>query len=387
VSGSVVKNGSAVAEFERELASYCGAKYAIGAANGTVTLQAALVALGVKPGDRVATTPLTMAATTIAILNVGAVPMFTDVDPATWTMAIEGRPCGAAQMPVSLYGLCVPHAAITDEQRRSYGSNHIVSSTIDDAAQTLRKHSGAAFTSLSFQSSKVLSLGEGGALLTNDETLAENARSYLSLGYKMTATQARIDPDALKSPTFERHHSYPSINGRMNDITAAAGLDLFNMAVGGVGWTRSWPDELVRLRREAAQLYRDAISGCDWLRPQHVPEGWTHDYWSWAVACNTPQRAVALQAKMGELGAEVPYGAWRLTYQEPALRHLAPHCFDCDRPGLCDVIRFGTEPCRRSLCPIAEDLQPRLLQFQTNRIDSAEKNAKALKRAIEELSA
>ena len=64
-----MRNGATVAAFERELAAYCGAKYAIAASNGTVTLQAALVALGVQPGDRVAVPPLTMSATTIAVLN------------------------------------------------------------------------------------------------------------------------------------------------------------------------------------------------------------------------------------------------------------------------------------------------------------------------------
>jgi hypothetical protein len=62
-------------------------------------------------------------------------------------------------------------------------------------------------------------------------------------------------------------------------------------------------------------------------------------------------------------GGERPYPAWRVSYQEPALRHLAPD---------------GT-------CPMAEDLQPRLVQFQTNDIPSAIRNARALSRAIEEI--
>jgi dTDP-4-amino-4,6-dideoxygalactose transaminase len=300
-----------------------------------------------------------MSSTTIAVLHAGAVPVFCDVDERTWLMGGAGY--SIPTIPVSLYGL---HAQSGFSGR-----------AIDDAAQTLRPHNILAeFTSYSFQASKILALGEGGMLVTNDEELAIKAREFSSLGYRMRADQPRIDPDAIKSPTFERHHSL-GWNYRLNDLTAEVGRRRLDHA-----------DGLIANRRAAASFYRDAIAGCDWLTSQHVPEGWVHDMWSFAVACDTPQRAVALQAKMGELGAEVPYGAWRLTYQEPALRHLAPHCFDCDRPGLCDVIRFGTEPCRRSLCPIAEDLQPRLLQFQTNHIESAEKNAKALKRAIEELS-
>jgi dTDP-4-amino-4,6-dideoxygalactose transaminase len=121
----------------------------------------------------------------------------------------------------------------------------------------------------------------------------------------------------------------------------------------------------VRLRREAAQLYREAIAGCDWLVPQHVPDGWTHDYWTYAVVCDTPGVALRLSDAIVRQGGEQPYPAWRLTYDEPAFQPLFK---------------------QYKLCPVAESLQPRLLQFQTNSIASAEKNAKALKRAIEELS-
>jgi perosamine synthetase len=332
------RNGTVVSAFERELAAYCGAKWAIAAANGTVTLQAALVALGVKPHDRVAVPPLTHAATSIAVLNVGALPVFLDVDPDLWIKpATRDSDRAAASIPVSLYGLCLPLAG---------------DRVIDDAAQTLRKHSGCAFTSLSFQSSKILSTGEGGALLTDDDELAERARSYLSLGYKMAAGQARIDSAALKSPTFDRHHQYPAVNGRMNDVTAAEGLRKLD-----------WMPETLDNRRYAAWLYRDALAGSEGLTPQFVPEGWRHDYWTFTIAVGGYNMAPLLADAMVRHGAERPFPAWKLTYQEPAFRHLAPD---------------GT-------CPVAESLQPNLLQMQTNDIASAERNAHALKLAIREL--
>ena len=337
--GAVLKNGEVVATFEREFAQYVGAKYAIACANGTVTLQAALVALGIKASERVAVPPLTMAATTIAVLNVGAVPVFEDVDSRTWLMD-ESSLLRIPRVPVSLYGL---HYPAFDED------------TIDDAAQTLRPHSGAAFTSYSMQASKVLSLGEGGMLVTNDEALASRARSYLSLGYAMRADQARIDPATLKAPTFERHHLASSINGRMNDVTAALGLSRLARA-----------NEMLALRREAAEFYAAAIAGCAWLTPQFVPTGWTHDYWCYAVACDTPARAVALSGAVVKHGGERPYACWRITYQEPA---FAIHV-----------------PSGATSCPVAESLQPRLLQFATNRLASAEQNARALAVAIAELS-
>jgi perosamine synthetase len=337
-----VRNGQTVAAFERELASYCGSSWAIAASNGTVTLQAALVALGVKPGDRVAVPPLTHAATTIAVLNVGAVPVFVDVDPETWlmqSMGDMGQEYLAAAIPVSLYGL-------------HWQGPYRYWTTIDDAAQTLRPHHrNTKFTSLSFQASKILSTGEGGALLTNDQELAARARSYLSLGYAMQAGQARIDPHALKSPTFARHVRWPAINGRMNDVTASRGLMMLAKA-----------DELKLTRLLSAAHYSGAIAGCAWLTPQSVPQGWDHDMWSFAVACDTPERALWLADAMERHGGERPYPAWRITYSEIAFRHLAP---------------MGT-------CPVAENLQPRILQFQCNDLASAERNATALRRAIQE---
>lgn len=319
-------NGATVAAFEREFAAYVGAKYAIACANGTVTLQGALAANNVR---RIVVPPLTMAATTIAALNVGVEVVFGDVDEKTWTLKPDLDSCN---MPVSLYGLGVPWCGSAD---------------IDDAAQTMRPHSGAVFTSYSFQASKILSTGEGGMLVTDSEDLAAGARSYLSLGYRMRADQARIDPAEIKAPTYTRHHLTHSINGRMNDTTAMLGL----MRLARVG-------EKLLDRREAADLYRNAIAGVEWLVPQFVPEGWQHDYWAYSVACDTPERAARLADAVVAHGGERPYGCWRLTYAEPAFKHLA------------------------SPCPTAESLQPRLLQFQTNHLVDAERNARALRAAI-----
>jgi perosamine synthetase len=334
--GWLVKNGAEVQAFEQAFAQYVGARYAIALCNGTATLHTALVALGVKPGDRVAVPPLTMASTTIAVLHAGAILAFCDVQEDTW-LTLPFHPEGDPRygIGVSLFGLHGPY---------------IESSTVDDAAQTLRKHGGATFTSYSFQASKILALGEGGMLVTDDEALATRAREFSSLGYRMAPDQPRIDPAVLKSPTYSRHYSL-GWNYRMNDLTAKRGLKLLEVA-----------DQLLAIRREAAFLYQSAIVGCEWLTQQYVPKRWTHDYWTYAVATDTPQRCLALLDAVAKRG-ERPYPAWRLTYQEPAFRHLALD---------------GT-------CPVAESLQPRLIQFQTNDLASAARNAKALKRAIQEV--
>lgn len=366
-----MKNGETVAAFERAFAAYVGARYAIALCNGTATLHTALIALGVKPGDRVAVPPLTMSATTLAVLHAGAVPVFCDVDRDTWLMAdrdtaTERDVANAdAWIPVSLYGL---HQPWKGER------------TIDDAAQTLRPHSGCAFTSYSFQASKILALGEGGMLVTNDEQLATRAREFSSLGYRMRADQPRIDPAMLKSPTFERHHSI-GYNYRMNDLTAAEGLRQLDRA-----------DALLQLRQDCANFYRDVLNGTSgsWISRQFVPLGCRHDYWTFAIACDTPNRAFYLANAVRFHGGEQPFPAWRLSHQEPALQHLAPgQVAKSVRRDSFGVLAWPASAAEREsvqgACPVAESLQPRILQFQTNNLESAERNAAALRRAISDL--
>ena len=348
-----MSNGEWVARFEAMFAEYVGARYAIALCNGTATLHTALVALGVKPGDRVAVPPLTMASTTIAVLHAGAVPVFCDVHPDTWLMGDQSL-YDLYGIAVSLYGL---------------HSLYMGPRFVDDAAQTLRPHHGAAFTSYSFQASKILPLGEGGMLCTNNEELATRAREFSSLGYRMDARQPRIRPEVLKSSTHQRHHSL-GWNYRMNDLTAQAGCMALAYPAGLFSGTPQPMDRYVKTRQEAAILYRHVIAGCEWLTPQHVPEGWKHDYWTYAVATDTPERCLWLLDAMERHGGERPYPAWLLTYQEPAFRYLAPSPQSTER--------------WTGLCPVAESLQPRLVQFQTNSIRSAERNAAALLRCIEE---
>lgn len=345
---------SAVQDFERAFAEYVGARYAIALCNGTATLHTALVALGVEgpsdsngdyyEGDRVAVPPLTMSATTIAVLHAGATPVFVDVDPDTWLMDYrphEGQ-CRAS-VPVSLYGLVTG----------------FVGPAVVDAAQTLQEHMGAGFTSYSFQASKILALGEGGMLVTNDETLAIRARSFSSLGYPMQADKPGIDKRALKDPAYARHHSL-GWNYRMAEAVAALGINPDDCSQRPSG---QW-DERKQERQRCAALYRDAVAGCSWIRPQQVPRSGTHDYWAYPVALESADLWHPFADAVERHGGTRPFAAWRLTYQEPAFRHLAED---------------GT-------CPVAEDLQPRIVAGQTNCQASATRNAAAWAAAIKELN-
>jgi len=366
-----VKHGETVATFEREFAAYVGARYAIAMTNGTVTLEVALRALGIGAGDRVATTPLTMAATSMAVLNVGAVPVYRDVDARTWMMCDE--PYTHALLPVSLYGL---HWNGVCDYHQPKGS-------IVDAAQTMQPFKvwcqrAGTLASYSFQRSKILNTGEGGMLVTDSEELATRARSISSLGYDMDPRQPRIDSTVLKSPDYARHVRWPAMNARMNDATAALGLQQLAHA-----------DSLRASRLVAADCYRQVVEGCDWLTPQHVPDGWQHDYWCYAVALVDADLWHPLADAIEDHGGERPYAAWRITYQEPAFRRLVGGCTACDgrrhslntgRCADCNGTMSTLNP-----CPDAESLQPRLMQFQTNTVAAAAQNARALRQAITDI--
>lgn len=356
-----MKNGEKVAELERVFAEYVNARYAVAMCNGTATLHTALAALGVKqqhfkePVPYVAVPPLTMASTTIAVLHAGGVPVFVDVDPDTWLAENHPMRKATVGLTVSLYGLHWPENWPVD---------------IDDAAQTLRPHSGAAFTSYSFQASKILHAGEGGMLVTNDEELARAARRFASLGYPLVDS-SKIDPATLKRPSYDRHLTL-GWNYRMADAVAEVLLgklegDVAAWCLGGefheLKPTLSAWESLIARRRYAGSMYREVVAGCPWITPQHVPEGWAHDYWCYAVALADKALWPAFTDAIVRHGGEMPYGAWRLTYQEPAFRHLAED----------------------GCCPVAEDLQPRLVQFQTNDLASARSNADAVAKAITEI--
>ena len=178
-----------VAEFERAFADFHEARFGVAAANGTVTLETALAASGIKAGDEVIVPPISFIATATAVLRVGATPVFVDIDdtcnlnPALVSAAITERT--RAIIPVHFAGQPADLDALTGIVHRH---NLIM---IEDCAHAhgarwRGKSVGifGDFGSFSFQASKNLTAGEGGFLTTNNEDLAEIARSICNQGRK-----------------------------------------------------------------------------------------------------------------------------------------------------------------------------------------------------------
>jgi dTDP-4-amino-4,6-dideoxygalactose transaminase len=174
---------------EGEIASYCGCDYAVGVSSGTDAILVALMALGVGSGDEVITTPYTFVATATSIARLGARAVFVDIDPATYNIDVGGieaaiGPRTRCILPVHLFGQLAPMKPIADiASRRGIP-------VLEDAAQAIgasRDGHGVAAASkgaiLSFFPSKNLGgAGDGGMVVTNDQTFAEKVRLLRNQG-------------------------------------------------------------------------------------------------------------------------------------------------------------------------------------------------------------
>lgn len=224
-SGVWSYNGPKEMEFDKDFAKFTGVKYAISAANGTVTLQMALEACGVGVGDEVILPGLTWQATAATIIDVNATPILVDVCEDTWCIdpkAIEAAitPRTKAIMPVHLYG----SFADMDEIMRIAKKHNLY--VIEDCAH---KHGGewdgkkagsiGDVGSFSFQLSKGLTAGEGGIVTTNNFELAERLDALRNCGRRPEGLSEEVDKGAgLYS---DEGNFYQGGNFRITEFQAA----------------------------------------------------------------------------------------------------------------------------------------------------------------------
>jgi len=351
--------GSWNQSLESAFAKKFGVRHAVALNSGTSTLHAALEACGVGPGDEVISPALSVIMDTTATIHANAVPVYADIDARTFNMdpADVRRKITSktkAIIPVSLYGLPAdmdPIMAIAKE----FGLT-----VIEDNAQcvlsTYKGRMAGTFghmASYSFENTKHISCGEGGMIITNNEKFAEMVRKIGGHGFKnLRADEGRIrlNQDVFQSPHYKRHDEI-GWNYRLPEFNAAVALAQLERV-----------DELVDLRIKSAQLFMDVMAQCDYLIPQYVPEGYTHSYYTLGVVYEG-------QAKIGvswedfrkeyiKQGGDGIYGAWSVAYLEPVIaeRKFVKRC-----PWVYENIRY-----EQGLCPVAERVQPKIMQFKTN---------------------
>lgn len=245
--------GQEVSGFELELADWWGLKHAVGVASGLDALEIGLRCAGVRPGDRVVTTPLTAFATTLAILRTGAEPVWIDVDAsggmdlAAAAAALERDSGIRAVVPVHLYG----HPLDPDALRGLAERFEVV--VIEDCAQSagakrdgLPTGAAGVVAATSFYPTKNLgAYGDGGAVLTADPAIAERARILRDYGQ-----DGRFN------------HVEPGLNSRLDELHAAILRSAMLPRLDG------WLER----REEVATRYREALDGPG-LRPVSAAAG------------------------------------------------------------------------------------------------------------------
>jgi len=342
-----VKKNPFTDRLEEAFCNKYGVKYAIAVNSGTSGLHAALVAAGVKPGDEVITTPFTVVVDSTVPVIMGAEPIFADIDPETHNIdpkSIQERITKKTKaiIPVAHDGL--PYDI--DEVKKIADENDII--VVEDNAQAmLAEYKGryvgkdANITMFSFERTKHVSTGEGGMLITNDEGLATRARKFAGMGFKnLSARKSDLVagvPLEYQTPSYERNDAV-GLNYRFNEFLAAIALAQFEIA-----------DERVKLRRDIAKLYTEIFTNTN-FKMQKIPEGYVSSYFTYAV--ESPFEKINEWSNFHKHhinnGGDDFYAAMILSYEEPIMKKLGYY-----------------EKCKGT-CPVAEEIQPKMMQFKTN---------------------
>ena len=255
-------NGPEVDAFQQELAAYTGAAHALTCASGTDALQLALMALGLQPGDEVLTVPFTFVATAEVIALLGLRPVFVDVRPDTFCMdaaQIEAAitPRTRAILPVHLFGQCADmerilaiarqhNLCVVEDACQALGAQVAFSDGSVHQAGTM----GDAGCTSFFPTKNLGCFGDGGALFTNDDTLAARIRSMANHGM-----------------SEKYYYDHVGVNSRLDTLQAAVlRVKLRHL------------DQYIAARRHAARLYDEALADCPGIVTPAKASYTTHTY-------------------------------------------------------------------------------------------------------------
>ena len=286
IDSSTFVKGGMVTTFQHNLERYLGVKHVIPVGNGTDALQISLMALGLQPGDEVITPTFTFVATAEVVALLGLTPILVDVDPDTFCMSVESvkkaiTPKTKAIVPVHLFGQNADMEAILQiaKEHNLY--------VVEDACQSI----GAEYTfsngqkvksgcmghigCTSFFPSKNLGcFGDGGAIFTNDDTLAQEIQCIANHGM-----------------TVRYHHDKIGVNSRLDSIQAAI-LDV----------KLRYLDSYISARQAAAQYYDKAFANQAKIAiPARNPNS-THVFHQYTLKLHSSIDRNAVQAKLKTLG-------------------------------------------------------------------------------------
>lgn len=279
VASGWVAQGPQVQAFERAVAEYVGARFAVAVSSGTDALHLALLAWGIGPGDEVIVPSLSFVATANAVVHCGAQPVFADVDLATYNLdpknaaqAITGRT--KALMPVHQLGL----PADLTPLRHLAQTHHLL--LLEDAAcafgaQYQGQPIGGAQSQaccFSFHPRKIITTGEGGMITTQQAQVAERLQQLRNQGASLAA-HARQSQSQCHDPQYP----LKGFNARLTDIQAAIGVQQMSRL-----------PQLLARRQALARRYQELLATIPGIQLPQVPRGRDHAFQSYMIRVLPP---------------------------------------------------------------------------------------------------
>ena len=309
-TGWISSAGSYLQRFEEDFAKYVNRKHAIAVSNGTVSLHVALAALGIGPGDEVIVPAFTIISCLNAILYTGAIPVIVDVEPDIYTLdpnQLEKAfsPKTKAIMPVHIYG----HPADMDPIIEFAKKHNLF--IIEDAAEThgalyKGKNCGSfgEISSFSFYANKLITTGEGGIVVTDDDILAEKSRDLRNLCH-------------LPGQRF--HHKTLGFNYRMTNVQAAIGCAQLLHA-----------EEFFNRKRKMGKLYDEGLAEIPGIEITKIRDWATSSYWMYPlrVTEKSGMTCKEFQKKLKEKGVDTRDFFWPLSNQ-PMLKDFDVRVLPC----------------------------------------------------------
>jgi perosamine synthetase len=282
-SSWISSKGKYISDFENAFKNYINIQHAASVCNGTVAIHLALMALGIGPDDEVIVPTLTYIASVNAISYTGATPVFVDSLPDTWQMdpkdvkrKITSKT--KAIMAVHLYGHACDMAALTSIAKE----NNIF--LIEDCAEAIGtefkgKHVGTFgdIATFSFFGNKTITTGEGGMVVTNDETLHQRSVHFKGQGL---------------AKHRQYWHDVVGYNYRMTNIQAAIGLAQLEQV-----------ETFLKKKKNIAQHYAAAFKGTD-IEFHVSSENVTHSYWMCSILLPNAEMRDPMRDYLGQVGIE-----------------------------------------------------------------------------------
>lgn len=268
--------GPRIAEFENAFAKYTGAKYAVAVANGTAALHLNAIALNVKPGTKVITTPITFSASANCVRYCGGEVVFADIDPETYLLKIASVKALLENSPKGTYSGIIPvdfaGRAVNLQAFRELADQHNLW-IIEDAChapggyftdtdgekQLCGNGKYADLAIFSFHPVKHIASGEGGMITTNDKTLYRELLELRTHGITRDQSKYANSP-ALANGNADNHHiDFPGWYMEMQDLGYNYRITDFQAALGQSQLSRA--NEGLEKRRSIAKKYKEAFAG------------------------------------------------------------------------------------------------------------------------------